>query len=153
MASNRLHTHDTPRVAVCNFHLRKIFWDERILTRLRVGDLYAECSEIKTRKERAPNAPPLEDSPFTQEFVVFDPASDGNEIARCQQFLTANQIVLGASGWPDPKQICVNGLDYHQKGKKECEHCNQGLPSEYEKDIQVWENYCNEANTAIRRRP
>jgi hypothetical protein len=131
--------------------MRKVFWMERILTRLHSGELRALCHEIKTRKTPAPNAPSIEDSPFTQEFVIFDP-SNNQEIARCQQFLKADPKVLGGSGLPDPKQVCIGGLDYHQKGHRACEHCTEGWLTEYTKDINVWENHCNETNTRIRGR-
>lgn len=149
MASKRLRTHDTPEVLVCEWHMRKVFWMEHILTRLHLGLLSVLCSQVKTRKDPSPNAPSLEDSPFTQEFVIFDP-KDNQEIARCQQFLKENQKLLGGSGHPDPKQVCIGGLDYHQKGHRECEHCTRGLSTDYVKDIDVWENHCNEANTRIR---
>ena len=42
---------------------------------------------------------------------------------------------LAGSGYPDPKQISVNGFDYHQMGKKACQHCDQGIPTDYEKII------------------
>jgi hypothetical protein len=71
-----------------------------------------------------------------QEFVLFDPISN-EEGARCHQLLDADKITLAGSGFPDPKQININGIDYHQlsKGKTQCKHCREGVPTDYEKII------------------
>jgi hypothetical protein len=149
MASKRLHTNDTPEVPLCAWHLRKIFWNERLLAKLLSGELIALCYEAKTRTLRGKDSPSLEDAPFTQEFVVFT-ADKAQEVARCQQFLRPDRRTLGAKGFPDPKQIHIGGCDYHQQGKKNCQHCGEGISTEYDKDRDAWENCCHEANTRLR---
>jgi hypothetical protein len=130
MSSNRLRTNDTtPEVSLCEWHLRKIFWDEKLLEKYQQGKLASKFGSVKARRNPTVSSP----APYNQEFVLFDPASN-EEIARCHQLLEADMTTLAGSGFPDPKQININGFDYHQMGKKPCEHCQQGLPTDYEKN-------------------
>jgi len=132
MGNNRLLTNDTPEVALCEWHLRKVFWDERLLSKLQQGELKARYGEIKLRR----NPTVSSSAPYNQEFVLFDPVSN-EEIARCHQLLEADKTTLAGSGFPDPKQVNINGIDYHQlsKGNPQCKHCEEGVPTDYEKII------------------
>jgi hypothetical protein len=133
MGSNRLRNNDTsPEVALCEWHLRKIFWDERLLTKLREKKLEARFGPVKPRKNPTVASP----APYNQEFVIFDPASN-EEVARCHQLLESDMKTLAGSQHPDPKQIHINGIDYHQLGKQRpiCQHCSQGISKDYKKIV------------------
>jgi hypothetical protein len=129
MSSKRLRTNDTStEVPLCEWHLRRIFWNEKLLEKYKQGTLEARFGPIKERKNPTVSSP----APYNQEFVLFDPVSN-KEIARCHQLLEADMTTLAGSGFPDPKQININGFDYHQQGKKECDHCRRGISKVYEK--------------------
>lgn len=104
--------------------MRRVFRDKRIWERAQSGELAVVAGPIKLRKNPSVAAT----APYNQEIIIVDPSSN-TEIARCHRFLESDKVTPGASGLPDPKEIYIDGVNYHQLGKKEpdCEHCRQGI--------------------------
>ncbi len=131
MPPRGLTINNTPiEVAICDWHLRKIFNDEDFAGQLQTNQMTKLPGFIRERTNPSRNAPSLADAPYVEEFFIIDPATN-EEVARCQQFLKADKRTVAASGKPDPKEINWGGYNYHQLGKKypECEHCKAGIPS------------------------
>ncbi len=105
MASNRLRNNvnnTSIEVALCDWHLRKVFWDKRLLPRVKSGEFAIKLGPIRPRKYPTVSSP----APYNQEFVIYDVASN-EEIARCHQLLEADRVTLAGSKKPDPKQIRI----------------------------------------------
>jgi hypothetical protein len=139
MPPRSLKVNDTPtKVALCEWHLRKIFNEEDFMGKLETMEMKIGASLIRERKNPSKNAPSLADAPYVQEFIIVD-AVTNVEVARCQRFLEADKQTPAASKKSDPKQINWKGFDYHQLGNKnpECAHCKAGIPTRTEKqDVQ-----------------
>ncbi|HVW85722.1 MAG TPA: hypothetical protein VHB50_13630 [Bryobacteraceae bacterium] len=131
MAGTRLHNNNTStEVIVCAWHLRRIFWVERLWEQVKAKRLDVLRGKVKPRVNRSEADV---NAPYNQEIVIFDPATN-DEIARCHWFLEADQKTPSASRFPDPKQIIINGIDYHLTGKanQECAHCKAGIPTTHD---------------------
>lgn len=129
MPPPRLTVHDNPEeVALCNWHLRRIFNGESFWDKVHTGQMVIANSRINERQNPSANSPSLAEAPFNEEFIIAD-ATSKQEVARCQRFLAPDGITPVASGRPDPKQINWKGRDYHQLGKDnpECAHCLAGI--------------------------
>jgi hypothetical protein len=121
-----LQTNDTSiQVTLCDWHLRRIFWNEDFWGKYRSGEFYPEWGPIVERKKPLVNVPSAK---YNQEFKLIDRES-GEEVVRCHWFLQADKKTVCASGHPDPKEINWKGFNYHQKGKStpDCEHCDAGI--------------------------
>src|SRR5215813_4824988 len=103
-------------VALCNWHLRKIFNGEHFMEMLETGQMAIVASTIKERKYPSKDGPSLADAPYTEEFIIADTATN-QETVRCQRFLKSDGKTLAASGKADPKEINWKGQNYHQLGK------------------------------------
>jgi hypothetical protein len=116
------HTSTDPliEVRVCDWHLRRIFWDERLWERYYTYELDILWGPLRERKNPTSTAP----SKYNQEIIFIDPHT-GRQVARCHTFIEADGVTLGGKGLPDPKHITWKGFDYHltEKGGSGCEHC------------------------------
>jgi hypothetical protein len=115
----------TNRVNLCDWHLRKIFREERIWEKCESREFRKVLGNIRPRNNPSVRVP---DAEYNQELIIFDPVAD-EEIARCHWFLKADRVTVAASSKPDPKEINLRGKSYHQLGKKYkiCEHCAAGI--------------------------
>ncbi len=113
---------------MCEWHLRKIFNEERLAQKLDEGKLYVARNYVRERRNPSKQAPSLQDAPYSEEVILADSESN-QEVARCQRFLEPDRKTVAASGKLDPKQLYLNGKDYHQLGKKNpvCPHCEAGI--------------------------
>jgi hypothetical protein len=129
MPPSALTVNDTPiEVALCDWHLRKIFNTEGFCPKVSSGEMKIARRVLNERKKPSANGPSLEDAPYNEEFIIAD-ASTNNEVVRCQWFLKGDKTTPAASGLPDPKEINWGGYNYHQTGKRnpQCAHCAAGI--------------------------
>jgi len=129
MPSLTLQVNDTPEeVALCEWHLRRIFKKEKFEERVRTGEFTIVRRQITKRTNASGNAPSIADAPFNEE-VVIAVAATLQEVARAHRFLEADQATPYKNRALDPKQINWNGRDYHQTGRRnpDCAHCKAGI--------------------------
>jgi len=110
-------------VDLCEWHLRCVFWNERLWEKYEIGVLDILWGPLK---ERLYPSVRVLDAKYNQELTFIDAVSE-DQVARCHWFLAADKITICASGLADPKHITWRGFDYHGNGKKECAHCQAGL--------------------------
>lgn len=115
--------------------MRRVFWTERLVQKVRDNELAITWGPLRPRKNPSANAPSLADAPYNQEFVIHDSATK-NEIARCQRFVAADGITSAASKLPDPKEMIIGKVNYHLVGRgTECAHCKAGIPTTHNEPI------------------
>jgi hypothetical protein len=111
-------------VRLCVWHLRKVFWDERLWKKYQDGELGIIRGALRKRTNPTEEVP---DAEYNQEITLTDPANGDTQVARLHCFIAADRVSLCASGYPDPKQITWEGFDYHGNGKGQCDHCLAGI--------------------------
>ena len=133
MPSAHLQSDNTSiEVIVCDWHMRRIFWTERLIENVNTGELAITWGKLRQRKNPSPSSPSLSDAPYNQEFVIHDRFTK-NEVARCQRFVGPDQKTTAASKHPDPKELIIGTVNYHQVGKRTtCEHCAGGVPTTHD---------------------
>lgn len=90
--------------------MRRVFNEAKIAQRASDGEFRVHRSANRHLKIHAlPDECPF--CTHSQELQYFDPASNA-EVARVHQYLRPDGTI-GASGMPDPKVVCIGGVEYH----------------------------------------
>src|SRR4051812_31278554 len=92
MPPRGLQVNNNPtEIALCDWHLRKIFNHEDFMGKLQTKQMKVGASKIRQRSNPSQNAPSLAEAPYVEEFIIVDSATN-EEVARCQQFLRSDGV-------------------------------------------------------------
>src|SRR5262245_10644445 len=124
MPPSHLTIDDTPvEVSLCEWHLRKVFKDEKFAERIESGEFVVARRKRSQRRNPPANAIDVNDVPYNEE-TVFAEAGTNREVVRCHRHLKSDGTPAASKKY-DPKEINWKGVNYHQTGKlkPQCEHC------------------------------
>lgn len=106
------------------WHLRRIFWEQRIWERFYTWELDIILKEPKPKDFIDIHGTHVA---WSQEILFVDPSNGYRQVARCHWYLGDDCEFICGSGAPDPKELNCQGINYHiHKNGALCELCENG---------------------------